>query len=81
MAYKPRSLSGATQKVRQLEWQIKQSDKLLEQWKQERILLAKLAANGPAFFNNLEVYAAEKLRDEILSSQGINPDGTFSKHR
>lgn len=79
--YKPRSISGAIRRIRDLEFQLNQSNKLLEQWKNERILLAKLAATGPAFFNPLEAFAAEKIRDQILASQRINPNGSFRTSR
>lgn len=39
--------------------------------------LAKLAAKGPTFFNPLEAFAAEDVRDKILASMGMKPDGTF----
>lgn len=77
MAYKPKSLSGATRRVRELERQIAARDQLLDRWKLERRQLAKLAATGPAFSNPLEAMEAEKLRDGILTSLGMRPDGTF----
>lgn len=43
------------------------TNELLDSFYQERIQLAKLAADTPQFFNPLEVMAAKKLRDELLS--------------
>jgi len=76
-AYKAKSLTGAQRRVRELEQQVAALNSLLNQWKCERTALAKLAAKGPAFFNPLEAIAAECLRDGILGSLGMRPDGTF----
>jgi hypothetical protein len=43
---------------------------------EERLALAKLAADGPAFYNPLDVIVAVKVRDEILHRHGLNPDGS-----
>ena len=75
--YKPRTLSGAAQRVAQLQSQIDERESLLKQWYADRIALAKLAAKGPAFFNPLEAMAAEKVRDAILAKIGMRPDGSF----
>lgn len=68
--YKPRTLSGAAQKVANLESQIDSLNEILDRWKAERVLLAKLAAKEPMFFNPLHVWQAEKIRDEILRNCG-----------
>lgn len=39
-----------------------------EQLRQDRLLLARLAAPTPQFFNPLAAFAAEKLRDEVLAA-------------
>lgn len=75
--YKPRSLPGAAQRVRNLEKQIEALETILRRWKAERILLAKLAAKGPAFFNPLEAFTAERVRDSILDQIGMRPDGSY----
>lgn len=50
---------------------------LLDVLRSQNIQLAKLAAKGPAFFNPLEVMAAEGVRDRILKDLGMAPDGSF----
>ena len=52
-------------------------EEVLDLYRTEKKLLAKLAATGPAFDNPLEAMAAKKLRDVVLSSIGLNPDGTL----
>lgn len=82
--YEAKSLAGATARVRMLEKQrAKLDDDLgrslseIKALRAQRAALAKLAAKGPTFFNPLEVFAAEALRDQILKDLGMNPDGTF----
>ena len=43
----------------------------------ERLLMAKLSAPTPQFYNPLVAYAAMVLRDEILADSGkaVTPDG------
>ena len=75
--YKARSISGAQQYVRLLLKQRMNTEALLSKWSHERRMLAKLAASGPAFYNPLDVYAAQKIRDVILEKEcRLNPDGT-----
>lgn len=38
--------------------------------KQQRLLLARLAAEKPEFFNPLHVFEAQRLRDEVLGGGG-----------
>lgn len=76
-AYKAKSIAGAERRVRQLQAQINVMNQILDRWKAERNLLARLAATGQAFFNPLDAMAAEKLRNELLASLGMHPDGTF----
>lgn len=75
--YKAKSLKGAERRVRELMRICDSWRQVAEQFNSERLMLAKLAAKGPTFFNPLDAMAAEKVRDEILDRLGINPDGTF----
>ncbi len=75
--YQAKSLAGAQRRVRELSKQLKQMSDVLTRFQLERNLLAKLAAKGPAFYNPLDVYAAEQLRDRILAQVwNLNPDGS-----
>jgi hypothetical protein len=65
--------------VRSLEKQLGDAVTTLAKYGMERRILAKLAAKGAAFFNPLDVFAAEKVRDEILATMNMNPDGSFKK--
>lgn len=42
--------------------------KLLERFDRERKILARLAAETPQFSNPLHVFAAQKVRDDILAN-------------
>jgi hypothetical protein len=75
--YTAKSLAGAQRRVRELEKQIKELDKALGRRMEECKILAKLAAKGPTFFNPLEIWEAEKVRDHELRNMNMNPDGTF----
>ena len=75
--YKAKSLDGAEKRVRELQRQLREASEILERWANERKALAKLAAKGPCFFNPLEAFAAETIRDEILFHCGLAPDGKF----
>lgn len=68
MKYKAKSLSGAQTRVRQLQKQVDERDRLLKEFDRDRKLLARLAAKTPQFFNPLEAMAAETVRDRILST-------------
>lgn len=75
--YKAKSLAGAQARVRQLLKLQEEAVQLLDRFANERDLLAKLAATGPAFYNPLHAAAASKIRDEILSQRfNMNPDGS-----
>lgn len=66
----PKTLAGATRRVRALQKQI-------ELLKCDRMVLAMLAADGPAFYNPLTAATAKTLRDEILRRDcKMNPDGS-----
>lgn len=75
--YKAKTISGAEKRVRQLLKCMERRGELLDQWCRERKLLAMLAAKGPAFSNPLHAAAAEKIRNEILASMRMNPDGSY----
>lgn len=76
--YKAKSLASAQRRVRELNRLIEDYRQVVDRFHRERVLLAKLAAKGPAFFNPLEAAAAESVRDEILRRDcRMNPDGSF----
>lgn len=83
--YRAKTLSGAQAYVRMLLKQRERTHRLLEQIDQERKqllvdrrTLAKLAAKGPCFYNPLEAFAAETLRDNILRIEcSLTPDGKY----
>lgn len=67
--YTARTLVGATRRVRQLEDQICVLDQIARRYRDERRLLAMLAAPTPQFDNPLLVMEVERLRDEILRKE------------
>lgn len=69
MKYRAKSLTGAQARVRQLQKQVEERDKLLIQFDHERRMLAKLSADTPQFFNPLVAMEAKQIRDRILASQ------------
>lgn len=75
--YKAKSISGAERKVRRLQKTVAEYEAIIDRFKHEQMMLAKLAATGPAFMNPFNVIAAEKLRDDLLRREGMNPDGKF----
>ena len=78
--YKARSIEGAETRVRQLQKQYDDLDKLARKYHLERNLLAMLSATGPCFNNPLEAMMAEQVRDDVLRiSCRLNPDGTQIK--
>lgn len=77
MATKVKSIDGAERRIKSLKKQLREADALLVRFNAERIALAKLAAKGPAFFNPMDAFYAESIRDTILRELcGMNPDGT-----
>ena len=75
--YTAHTLSGAQAEVRRCRKLIAHLTGLFEQAHADRIAFAKLAADGPAFFNPLDIFEAKKRRDEILREWcRLNPDGT-----
>ena len=74
-----KTLENAERRIRLLERRLEEYDAICVRLKQERIQLAKLAATGPTFFNPLEAFAAQELRDNLLKQLGMHPDGAFIK--
>lgn len=64
--YASKSLPAANREVRRLRRMYLELDAIALGIRQERNVMARLAAKKPQFFNPLEVAAAEKLRDDIL---------------
>jgi hypothetical protein len=50
---------------------------LLTKYDFDSQVLAKLAADGPAFDTPFQVSAAKLLRNTVLARIGLNPDGTY----
>lgn len=69
VTYKAKTLSGAQARVRTLERRITHLVGLIDKLDKERRALAKLAAKEPMFFNPLDVWEAEKVRDRILNME------------
>jgi hypothetical protein len=64
--YRAKSLTGAEAMVRKLRKQIAERNDLIDIWNQERLILAKLAADTPQFYNPFDVIEAKQIRDKIL---------------
>jgi hypothetical protein len=81
MPYKAKTLSGAQTRVRQLLKQREEYSELIGRFRRERKLLAMLAAKGPCFYNPLDAFEAENIRDRILANEcRLKPDGTPIGH-
>lgn len=75
--YKAKSLNGAQTRVRQLSKQVNELNQIAGRYHEAMILCAKLAADGPAFYNPLHIAAAKKVRDDVLARCcGMKPDGS-----
>ena len=75
--YQAKSLKGAERRVRDLERRNGACSKLLERYTLDRRALAMLAATGPAFYNPLNVFDAQHIRDAILAREcNMKPDGS-----
>ncbi len=68
MTYKAKTISGAQQRVRQLERHLTLVTRLLDEAAKDRRLLARLAAKTPQFSNPIDVWRAEKVRDRVLAN-------------
>ncbi len=75
--YHAKTLSGAQTMVRMLLKQRDERHALLENYAHKLTLLARLAADGPAFDNPLTIYDAKVIRDEILRRMNMGPDGKY----
>lgn len=76
-AYRAKTLSGAQAQVRALVNRLASMTKFMEECHADRLLMARLAAEGPSFFNPLEAMAAKQRRDVLLREWcKLNPDGT-----
>jgi len=82
--YKAKTLSGAQAEVRSLRRHLESCHKLVDKFAGENkelraqlVEMAKLAADGACFDNPILVARVTKLRDEILRSIGLAPDGKF----
>lgn len=82
---KPRfkSIENAEKRIRLLEMRLKELDAICLRYKRDYqtaqgvcLMLAKLAADGQAFSNPLDVITAKEGRDMILHGAGLNPDGS-----
>jgi hypothetical protein len=78
-----KSIESAEARIRILERRIQEYEGICTRYKGDYetaqnvcLMLAKLAADGPAFYNPLEAMAAKQGRDMILHGAGINPDGS-----
>lgn len=56
--YTAKSLPAAQRRARYLRKQLDEAHELIAQFHRDRVVLAKLAATGPCFFNPLEAFAA-----------------------
>lgn len=74
--YTAKSISGAQSRVRQLERLYRELNEIAERYYQERNQLAKLAADGPAFYSPLHIAEAKVVRDRVLKSLHLKPDGS-----
>lgn len=54
-----------------LRWELDRHNEMFARGIAERKMLARLAAKTPQFFNPIEGWAAEKLRDDILAGRRI----------
>lgn len=81
--YKAKSIEGAQRKVRSLQRDIEQwralvgdLERYLVREQHTSRLLARMAAEGPAFDNPLVAMEAKNRRDQKLAELGMKPDGT-----
>jgi hypothetical protein len=76
--YRAKTISGAQSRVRMREKQLEEADEKMSRLYDELGLLARLAATGPAFYNPMEVAAAERVRDRVLRNWfDMNADGSL----
>ena len=82
--YTAKTIRGAQEYARRLRRQLDDAHDAIENMAgtvsrllDERIMLAKLAADGPCFDNPLQAHQAKSIRDTILKDECLAPDGTF----
>lgn len=80
---KAKSIEAAERKNRSLEQRHQTLESYIDRITRERrlvethcVLLAKLAADGPAFYNPLEIFEAKRIRDAYLFREGLDRDGS-----
>ena len=69
----------AEQRLNQVEKKLEQERDRVERHRQNMLLLAKLAADGPCFDNPLNAMEAKALRNDLLYQAGLRPDGSAVK--
>jgi len=70
-----RTHAEAEQRLSQVEKKLEQERDRVELCRQRMLMLAKLAADGPCFFNHLHVAEAKALRNDLLYQAGLRPNG------
>ena len=66
MPYKAKTLSGAERRVRQLEKKVEALKASNQELAAERLILAKLSAETPQFYNPFDIISAKEIRNRIL---------------
>lgn len=79
MKNKFKSIDGAVRRIRELEKIVESYEGIATRFKNDRNLMAKLAADGPTFYDSFAAMAAKIRRDEILKEMGLAPDGNTNK--
>lgn len=74
-----KSIEGAERRVALLERQIEANGGTIRAMVNDMRVLARLAADGPAFDNPLAIIAAKHIRDRVLADINLNPDGSYKK--
>jgi hypothetical protein len=79
-----KTIESAEARIRLLERRIEQYEEICTRYKRDYqtsqnvcLMLAKLAADGPAFSNPADAMTAQQGRDMILRGAGLNPDGSL----
>jgi hypothetical protein len=67
--------AAAEQRLAQVEAKLEQERDRVERCRQQMLMLAKLAADGPCFLNPLHVAEAKALRNDLLYQAGLRPNG------
>ena len=67
--------AAAEQRLAQVEKKLEQETARVGRYRKQMTMLAKLAADGPCFFNPLHVSEAKALRNDLLYEAGLRPNG------